>query len=191
MVILCSPWPEWDISGSSITELPPKTGSKQSTSGDNIDKSVISNRILLFVPPQLRELFLSSHGQRLVSHFELYFLDSDSDAERLKVGETMTAKRSTHVHTLRGCAGIIFGFSSDLFVTDFDHSEVPEFQALLGVRETPKGKHYPVLPPILYPDGKCRDPEQLFLNPALIKVLNGKFDSQTCHIIRLPLIVGR
>ena len=181
MVILCSPWPEWDVSGSSITELPPETGSKQSTSGDNIDKSVISNRILSFVPPQLRELFLSSRGQRLVSHFELYFLDSDTDTEWLKVGETMTAKRSTHVHTLRGCAGIIFGFSSDLFVTDFDRSEVPEFQALLGVRETPKGKRYPVLPPILYPDGKYRDPEQLFLNPALIKVTNLSDEMCLCY----------
>jgi len=95
----------------------------------------------------------------------------------------MIAKRSTYVHTLRGSAGIIFGFPPEFFTTDFDRSKVPEFQALLGVKNTAKGPRYPVLPPILYPDGNYGEPTQLFLNPALVKV--SILSDKTCLYCRL------
>ena len=44
------------------------------------------------------------------------------------------------------------------------------FQELLGVKDTPKGKWYPMLLPILYPAGSGMDPKKLFLNPALVNV---------------------
>ena len=82
----------------------------------------------------------------------------------------MSAARSSHIHRLRSVAGNIFGFDSGVFVSQYDRSTVPEFQTLLGVKDMPKGKQYPMLPPILYPDGSDMDPKQLFLNPALVKV---------------------
>ena len=80
------------------------------------------------------------------------------------------AQRASHVHRLHGSGGIIFGFSPDYFLSGCDRSKVAEFQDLLGVKETTKGKRYPMLPPILYPPGSGMDPKKLFLNPALIKV---------------------
>lgn len=82
----------------------------------------------------------------------------------------MTAKRSSHVNCLHGSAAKIFGYDSDFFAWKFDRSSIKEFQALLGVKDTPKGKRYLMLPPILYPDGSNMNPKQLFLNPALVKV---------------------
>lgn len=82
----------------------------------------------------------------------------------------MTAKRSSHVSRLRNCAGTIFGFEATFFASKFDRSKITEFQTLLGVKDTPKGKRYPMLPPILYPDDSVDDPDQLFLNPVLVKV---------------------
>lgn len=83
----------------------------------------------------------------------------------------MRTARSTYVHRLRGVGNKIFGFSADFFDSKFDRSVVPEFQTLLGVKNTPKGKRYPMFPPILYPSNSGMDPKQLFLNPALVKVM--------------------
>ena len=82
----------------------------------------------------------------------------------------MSATRGSHIHRLRTVASVIFGFDAEFFTLDFDRSKVMEFQALLGVKDTPKGKRYPMLPPILFLDGSSANPSQLFLNPALIKV---------------------
>ena len=82
----------------------------------------------------------------------------------------MRAARSSYIFRLRSVGNRIFGFSADFFDSKFDRSTVSEFQVLLGVKNTSKGKRYPMFPPILYPDGKSTDPKQLFLNPALTKV---------------------
>jgi len=82
----------------------------------------------------------------------------------------MGASRSSHIFRLRSIASKIFGFGADFFDSKYDRSTVPQFQILLGVKDTPKGKRYPLLPPILYPDGFNMDPRQIFLNPALVKV---------------------
>lgn len=82
----------------------------------------------------------------------------------------MRTARSTYVHRLRSVGNKIFGFSADFFDSKFDRSVVPQFRALLGVMDTPRGKRYPMLPPILYPNDGDMDPKRLFLNPALVKV---------------------
>ena len=82
----------------------------------------------------------------------------------------MSAARGSHVHRLRTVASVIFGFDAKFFTSDFDCSKVTEFQVLLRVKDMPKGKWYPMLPPILFLDGGSANPGQLFLNPALIKV---------------------
>lgn len=82
----------------------------------------------------------------------------------------MRAMRSAYIHRLRGAGNSIFGFDTDFFKSKFDRSTIPEFQTLLGVKNTPKGKRYPMLPPILYPDGTGMDPKKLFLHPVLVKV---------------------
>ena len=83
----------------------------------------------------------------------------------------MCATRSAYIFRLRSVGNKIFGCGgTDSFDSKFDRSAVPEFQVLLGVKNTSKGKRYPMFPPILYPDGKSMDPKQLFLNPALTKV---------------------
>ena len=75
-----------------------------------------------------------------------------------------------HVHRLCSNGGLIFGLDSDFFVIGYDRANLGVFQELLGVKDTPKGKRYPMLPPILYPAGSSMDPKKLFLNPALINV---------------------
>jgi hypothetical protein len=82
----------------------------------------------------------------------------------------IAAQRHHHVYRLRTVGASIFGFDSEYFATQYDRSTVQEFRTLLGVKDTPKGKRYPMLPLILYPNGSDTDPKQLFLNPALIKV---------------------
>ena len=83
----------------------------------------------------------------------------------------MHVSRSPYIFHLRGVGNKIFGFGgTDFFDSKFDHSTILEFQVLLGVKNTSKGKRYPMFPLILYPDGKSTDPKQLFLNPALTKV---------------------
>ena len=80
----------------------------------------------------------------------------------------MSAVRSSHIHRLRQYAPSIFGagFQQEWFSTGFNRKSLPEFQRLLGAVE---GAEYPLLPPILYPNGKP-DKNMLFLNPALAKV---------------------
>ena len=87
-----------------------------------------------------------------------------------KIGDRLGQQRTYKISRLRGAGALIFGFGAEYFITDYDRATVQEFQGLLGVKNTPKGKHYPMLPPILYPEGSGMDPKQLFLNPALVKV---------------------
>ena len=75
-----------------------------------------------------------------------------------------------HVHRLRSSGGLIFGLDSDFFVIGYDRANLGVFQKLLGVKDTLKGKRYPMLPPILYPVESGMDPKKLFLNPALVNV---------------------
>ena len=81
----------------------------------------------------------------------------------------MRRAQSSYVHRLRSVGNKIFGFSGNFFDSKFDRSTVPEFQILLGVKITPKGKRYPMFPPILYLNDSM-NPRQLFLNPVLTKV---------------------
>ena len=82
----------------------------------------------------------------------------------------MRTSRSAYIHRLRRAGNRIFGFDTDFFDSKYDHSTVPEFQVLLGVKDTPKGKRYPMLPLILYPEETGMDPKKLFLRPALVRV---------------------
>jgi hypothetical protein len=86
-----------------------------------------------------------------------------------EVASAIAAQRHHHIHRIRTVGDAIFGFKSEYFATAYNRLEVPEFHILLGVKDTPKGRRYPMLPPILYPDGSDTDPKRLFLNPALIK----------------------
>ena len=78
--------------------------------------------------------------------------------------------RPQHIFCLRGAGNKIFGTTGDFFDSGYNRATVAEFQTLLGVKDTIKGKRYVFLPPILYPEGSGMDPKQLFLNPALPKV---------------------
>jgi hypothetical protein len=93
----------------------------------------------------------------------------DTDLGDSEVASAIAAQRHHHIHRIRTVGDAVFGFESKYFATEYDRSEVPEFGILLGVKDTPKGRRYPMLPPILYPNGSDADPKQLFLNPALIK----------------------
>ena len=71
--VLCSPWPAWIVSGSFITEFDPEAGSDQPTPRSITESDIAGDRILSFIPVQLHGLFLSSDGQKLVSHFQLHY----------------------------------------------------------------------------------------------------------------------
>jgi len=96
-----------------------------------------------------------------------------------QVKAAISATRASHIHRLRQSAPTIFGvgFEQKWFYSKFDRGSLPEFQKLLGVTITSEGKKYPLLPPILYPDGSP-DKKTLFLNPVLVRVC-------TSFIIRL------
>ena len=81
----------------------------------------------------------------------------------------MRRVRSSYIHRLRSTGNKIFGFDGNYFDSKFDCSVVSKFQVLLGVKDTPRGKRYPLLPPILYPEESGMDPKQLFMHPALVK----------------------
>ena len=89
LFVLCSPWPMWKVSGSLfITELPSDANQDQPALGDIIENDEIGDRILSFVPQQLRVSFLSLSGQRLVSrHFSLdSLLNSYPDINNYRLG---------------------------------------------------------------------------------------------------------
>ena len=76
-----------------------------------------------------------------------------------------------------------------------DRATVGVFQELLGVKDTPKGKRYPMLPPILYPAGSGTDPKKLFLNPALVNVRDSPgvrlpYDRLICDQILKVVLFG-
>ena len=83
----------------------------------------------------------------------------------------MQGVRGSHIHRIRQVGSIIFGncFEQQWFLSGYDRSTLPEFQKLLGATATSGGKKYPLLPPVLYPDGSMSK-DTLFLNPALAKV---------------------
>ena len=97
----------------------------------------------------------------------------------------MQTVRGSHIHRVRLVASTIFGhgFAQEWFLSKYDRNSLPEFQKLLGVTATPGGKKYPLLPPILYPNGSL-DKNALFLNPALAKVRTFIYsrDPYTSHL---------
>lgn len=83
----------------------------------------------------------------------------------------MAAARSSHISRLRSTATLIFGpeFDPNWFPSKFDRSSVKELETLLGLKVTPQGKKYPLLPPILFPT-PAKNARDIFLNPVLVKV---------------------
>lgn len=74
LFILCSPWPIWKTSGAFITELTESSDSDLNKLSPEVitENDVIGERILSeFVPEHLREVFLSSGGQEIVSYSRL------------------------------------------------------------------------------------------------------------------------
>ena len=69
LVVLCTPWPDWKVSGPFIAELPEVgTDSDKELPGVIITKNdTVGDRILSFVPGHLHEAFLSPFGQKIVS----------------------------------------------------------------------------------------------------------------------------
>lgn len=98
----------------------------------------------------------------------------------------MRTRRSFHVHRLLLHGGIIFGLSGTYFEAGFDRSTSNECMDLLGVKDTPKGKRYPILPPILYPEGSRNDPKKLFLSPAITRVCFGMYLRVHCTLTLHP-----
>ena len=80
----------------------------------------------------------------------------------------MQGARSNAVLAARQMGGFIFNMHQSYFESDFDHSTMPEFQAMLKKPET---NEYTIFPPVLFPDG-VYDPslKTLFRNPVLPKV---------------------
>jgi len=83
----------------------------------------------------------------------------------------MMAARSSHINCLRGHASLIFGpgFNQEWFASGFQRASIEKFQGLLGANSNQKGKKYPLLPPILFPDGS-KSGRDVFLNPVLVRV---------------------
>ena len=88
-----------------------------------------------------------------------------------QVTSAMTSAHSTHVNRLRNNATLIFGpgFEQEWFPSKTNRGCIKKLQELLGVYETPEGKKYRVLPPILFPYRSDKKGD-IFLNPALVKV---------------------
>jgi hypothetical protein len=174
LFMLCSPWAVWRTSGSFIAELPDVLESDEPGKPPPplTETDTVGERILAFVPQQLLEAFLSSSGQAIVSSLPLSPPSSTLTLAKSEVEKTMNGQRTAHVHRLRISGAKIFGLNSEFFDIEFDRSQSEVCQKLLGVQITPKGKHYPILPPILYPEGSM-DPKKLFLNTAIIRVSNG------------------
>ena len=83
----------------------------------------------------------------------------------------MTSGRSSHINQLQANTSLIFGpeFDQTWFPSKFNRGSIEKFQYLLGAQMTPEGKKYPLLPPILFPDGP-QNKKDVFLNPALVRV---------------------
>ena len=83
----------------------------------------------------------------------------------------MMAARSSHVNCLRSHASLIFGpgFDQEWFASGYQRASIEKLQDLLGANSTQRGKKYPLLPPILFPDGS-QSKRDVFLNPALVRV---------------------
>ena len=170
LFILCSPWLIWKISGLFIAELPTEVDQSQPEILSDIPvNNMTSHQILLNIPEHLCKSFLSSAGQQLVSSFPIYSPCIPSWCESPKINQAMHRARSSYVHHLHSVENKIFGFSGNFFDSKFDCSTVLEFQILLSVKITPKGKCYPMFPPILYLNDSM-NLRQLFLNPMLTKV---------------------
>ena len=177
ILILCTPWPLWTVSGPWIAGAP----DAPALDAPALDAPVVRNitatddtgrEILSYVPLPLVSDFLSTAGQTLVSHLELFLLFSTltNDPNDPQVTSAMTGGRSFHVNRLRGCGAMIFGpgFEQIWFPSRINRGSIEKFQTLLGAHMTPEGKKYPLLPPILFPTGS-QNRKDVFLNPALAK----------------------
>ena len=168
ILILCTPWPSWTISGSFIIGASDTPVTGDITATDNAGTEILS-----YVPSWLVPHFLSAAGQALVSRPNLCRTISmlTNDPNDPQVTGVMTSGRSTHINRLWVHASLIFGpeFDQTWFPSKANRGSIEKLQNLLGACMTPKGKKYPLLPPILFPDGS-QNKKDVFLNPALVKV---------------------
>jgi hypothetical protein len=163
--VLCVPWPLWAISGSWISKKP---ATRNVTATDDFGEEVLS-----YVPLPVVSDFMSKSGQALVSHPQSHCLfsiliDGPNDHQ---LSKAMVAARSSHINRLRSHGTLIFGpgFDVEWFPSKFNRGSIEKLQDLLGAHESPVGKKYDFLPPILFPNGSTKKSE-VFLNPALVKV---------------------
>lgn len=131
--------------------------------------------ILSYVPLPLVPHFLSDDGQSIVScpklSYYAFSLLTHTPNDR-QITRAMTSARSSHVNRLRHSASLIFGpgFEQCWFPSKFNgRGSVEKLQVLLGAHLTAQGKKYPLIPPILFPDGSTNK-RDVFLNPALVRV---------------------
>ena len=175
--VLCCPWKLWTVSGPWIASTPAGGGTIAGT-------DAAGREILSIVPPSIVQDFLSGAGQEFVScpkpHRIFFVLITNPNDPQ--VYRAMSTIRSSHINRLRSHGSMIFGreFEQALFPSRFDRGSIAKFQELLGVRATPVGKKYPLLPPILFPNGSTSKARDIFLNPALVRV--STFSSQASTI---------
>jgi hypothetical protein len=166
LFVLCTPWPLWSVSGSCVIGGTPATGRARET--DDAGREILS-----YVPLSLVADFLTKTGQSEVSRLKPFhifpaLIDDSNDPQTKSAMQTI---RLSHVNRLRNNGAMIFGpgFEQQWFPSKFDRETIEKFQDLLGAHMTPRGKKYPLLPPIFYPNGS-QSKRDVFLNPALVKV---------------------
>ena len=163
LLILYAPWPLWIVSGHRIAGAQNSSATRQISATNDAGREILS-----YVPPPHMADFLSKNGQALVSSHLSALTDNLSNPQ---VTNTMSSTRSSHINRLQTHASLIFGsgFEQDWFTSKYKRGSIEKLQELLGANVTSKGKKYPLLPPILFPNGS-RSKKDIFLNPALVRV---------------------
>jgi hypothetical protein len=168
LLILCTPWPLWTVSGCWITGPSHSPTAGVITATDTAGKEILS-----YIPRSVLQVFFSKAGQSLVS-----FTDSITSTltnyratQTTQVSFTMGTTRSTHTNRLRVHANLIFGEGVEhaWFATSYDRGSVEQLQVLAGAHITAQGKKYRILPPVLFPAGTEKK-KDVFLNPAIARV---------------------
>ena len=168
ILIFCTPWPMWTISGSWIAAASDEPAVGGITGTDDIGREILS-----YVPLPLVSDFLSTAGQALVSCLKPYLVFSilTNDPNGPQVTAAMQGSHSFHTNCLRTNGALIFGpgFKQSWFPSKTNRENNEMFQTLLGAHTTSEGKKYRLLPPILFPTGSTNR-KDVFLNPALVRV---------------------
>ena len=168
ILILCTLWPLWTISSSWIIGA-----SDMPVTGDITATENAGMEILSYVPSLLVADFLSAAGQPLVHCPNLCHTPPmlTSNPNNPQVTGAMMSGCLTHINWLWGHTSLIFSpkFDQTWFPLKANRGSIKKLQYLLGACITPEGKKYPLLPPILFPNGS-QNKKDVFLNLALVRV---------------------